>query len=211
MDIHLTTDDDNQELDRQNSFRDDLQTDKTSEISVSLSRRNSRRTSNSTGGSSTNSRHKFPQDSKRPALAKLKLGNSQYQVGRIEYRVPSSLRLSRHSIDSSSSSINNTPSPNSNNPANSTEIDSKKPNVKFTISETSAYIPTDSHISTEENLSTTESIQQVEENDGNKAQSKVSTTNDDKELENENNACVRTTSGGFDINQVKFFVKTDEE
>jgi hypothetical protein len=208
MDIHLTTDDDNQELDRKNSIRDDLQTDKKSEISVSLSRRNSRRTSNSTV-SSTNSRHKLPQDSKRPALAKLKLGNSQYQVGRIEYRVPSSLRLSRHSIDSSSSSINNTPSPNSKNPANSTEIDSKKPNVKFTISETSA--PTDSHISTEENLSNTESIQKDEENGENKAQSKISTINDDKELENEQNACVRTISEGFDLNQVKFFVKSDEE
>jgi hypothetical protein len=44
---------------------------------------------------------------KKPTLAKLKLGTSQFQVGRIEYRVPSSVRLSRHSsqksLDSASS------------------------------------------------------------------------------------------------------------
>lgn len=38
---------------------------------------------------------------KKPTLAKLKLGASQFQVGRIEYRVPSSVRLSRHSSQKS--------------------------------------------------------------------------------------------------------------
>lgn len=153
-----------------------------------------------------------PQEgTKKPTLAKLKLGASQFQVGRIEYRVPSSVRLSRHSSQKSLDSAS------SNDAEATSPLPPKSPYAK---ADPFPIFGLTQHLKNKSSSDATTSIRQrVTSQSSNEGYDQLSipeaipeeTTNDSTtNVQNQDVNLERPLSDGFETPQdVQFFLKTE--